>query len=398
MDDIRIGMYVAELDRPWVETPFLFQGFVIEDESVIDELRQHCRYVFVDAEREDGTITVQTPMVAANQASVDRDSGSYPVDSTAALRTELTIARDVHSEAQQTVGTLFARVAKNEPLDLSAIENTIDPMIDSIIRNEDAMSWLVRMRKKDDYIHSHSLSCSVWALVFGKHLNLEKRDLQTLATGAMFLDVGKTQLPGELLSRPGKLVDNELKLMRQHVAAGTKIVRRIRGLDSRVIEMVAHHHERHNGTGYPRGLRGNDIPVFARIAGIVDSYDAMTSARPYAKAISTFDAVRKLNKIAGVEFSEEMVEQFVQSIGIFPVGSLVELNTGEVGIVVAQNRIRRLRPKIMLILDRNKQRLETHDMLDLRQQLTIGNASTSLWIERGLTAGEYGIDPADYYL
>ncbi|MEM8981928.1 MAG: HD-GYP domain-containing protein [Pseudomonadota bacterium] len=398
MDDIRVGMYVAQLDRPWIETPFLFQGFVIEDESVIDELREHCRYVYVDAEREDATITVQSPLIAANQCTTGPNDAATPDDTTAALRTELTVARNVHSVAQQTVGLLFDRVASNEPLDMAAIESTIDPMIDSIIRNEDALSWLVRMRKKDNYIHSHSLSCSVWALVFGKHLNLEKHDLQTLAMGALFLDVGKTQLPDELLCRPGKLSDTETKLVQQHVKFGTDIVKRIDGLDPRVIEMVAHHHERHNGTGYARGLSGNDTPVFARIAGIVDSYDAMTTARPYAPAVSTFDAVRKLNKIAGVEFSEEMVEQFVQSIGIFPVGSLVELNTGEVGIVVAQNRIRRLRPKIMLILDRNKKRLEAQDMLDLRQQLTIGDSSTSLWIERGLTAGEYGIDPSDYYL
>jgi hypothetical protein len=162
--------------------------------------------------------------------------------------------------------------------------------------------------------------------------------------------------------------------------------------------MVAGHHERYNGTGYPRGLSGGKIPVFARIAGIVDAYDAMTTPRPYAITMSTYDAIRQLNKLAGVEFPEEVVEQFVQAIGVFPVGTLVELNTAEVGIVIAQNRVRRLRPKVMLLLDSNKTPLPNFRIVDLRHQLADDSGDSSLWIEQGLAPGDYGLDPSEYYL
>lgn len=162
--------------------------------------------------------------------------------------------------------------------------------------------------------------------------------------------------------------------------------------------MVAGHHERYNGTGYPQGLAGSQIPVFARIAGVVDTYDAMTTPRPYAPPMSTYDAMRQLNKLAGIEFPVEVFEQFVQAIGVFPVGTLVELNTGEVGIVIAQNRVRRLRPKIMLLLDSDKAPLAEFHVVDLRKQLANAGGETSLWIERGLSPGDYGIDPSEYYL
>jgi HD-GYP domain-containing protein (c-di-GMP phosphodiesterase class II) len=200
------------------------------------------------------------------------------------------------------------------------------------------------------------------------------------------------------LTKSDALTGDEMHLMKTHVAQGVQIVSLIKGVDLRVLEMVRCHHERYNGTGYPQGLAGTAIPIFARIAGVIDTYDAMTSARPYARPLSPYDATRQLSKLAGVEFPAEVVEQFVQAIGVFPVGTLVELNTGEVGMVIAQNRVRRLRPKIILLLDREKRPLETFPILDLRNQLADARGENSLWIERGLAPGDYGLDPTEYYL
>jgi HD-GYP domain-containing protein (c-di-GMP phosphodiesterase class II) len=186
--------------------------------------------------------------------------------------------------------------------------------------------------------------------------------------------------------------------MRRHVEYGVEIVGKIKGIDARVIDMVAGHHERYNGTGYPNGISGTDLPVFARIAGIVDAYDAMTTPRPYADTVSTYDAIRQLQNLSGVEYPEEVVEQFVQAIGVFPVGTIVELNTGEVGIVIAQNRVRRLRPKVMLVLDADKNQLRDFRIVDLRNQLADATGNTSIWIEQGLAPGDYGLDPSEYYL
>jgi HD-GYP domain-containing protein (c-di-GMP phosphodiesterase class II) len=423
IDQLAVGMYVSKLDRPWLETPFLFQGFHIESDEVIEQLRRFCTYVYVDVERSDNTIVLPTNTVmlnpsagagheephtnAASSGRVKRRTKAKPAttsmeaatrDETAALRVEIPAAREAHDQTSTAISKFFAKLRTGETPDVGSVQRTIDPMIDSITRNEDALSWLTRMKRKDDYIYDHSLASAVWALIFGKHLGLPKEDLRVVAMGSVFMDVGKTKVPRKLLTKRSPLTEEEMALMKAHVQHGVDIVSAMDGVDPRVIDMVQHHHERYNGTGYPRGLSGNEIPIFAKIAGIIDTYDAMTTSRPYAKPVSTYSAVRELNKLAGVEFPAEVVEQFVQAIGVFPVGTLVELNTGEVGVVVAQNSVRRLRPKVMLILDRDKEKLRDFPIVDLRNQLSDQGGQHSLWIEEGLAPGAYAIDPSEYYI
>ncbi|MEO8465126.1 MAG: HD-GYP domain-containing protein [Gammaproteobacteria bacterium] len=414
--DLEMGMYVSRLDRPWTETPFLFQGFHIEEQQVIEQLQKYCKVVYVDVTRTDTSLrqpggpepagsrpplpAAQTrPRPAVKQPQTAPASRAEHEHSDAVvLSAELVKAREAHEGVQRVVEDLYKGVQAGKAVDLATIQRTIDPMIESIMRNEDAMSWLARMKQKDNYIYSHSIASAVWALVFGKHLGLDAIALHVLATGTIFMDVGKTKMPTELLTKRDKLTAEERELMKKHVEHSTEIVTKIPGIDARVIEMVRYHHERHNGTGYPKGLAGGDIPIFARIAGVIDTYDAMTTVRPYAPARSPYDAARQLSKLAGVEFPAEVVEQFIQAIGVFPVGTLVELNNGEVGMVIAQNRVRRLRPKILVLLDRDKQPLDVFPTIDLRNQLAENGGQQSLWIERGLAPGAYGLDPTEYYL
>ena len=191
--------------------------------------------------------------------------------------------------------------------------------------------------------------------------------------------------------------ERKFSSMRKHVEIGTKMVRTTPGVNADVIAMIEGHHERHDGSGYPKGLAGADIPVFGRIAGLIDSFDAMTTKRPYAPAKSSYDAIRELNALAGTTFQRELVEQFVQALGMFPTGSLVELNTGEVAIVIEQNRVRRLRPKLMLLLNVDKVPVATHDTIDLRRLPDSPGDRVARWIVSGLEPGAYGLDPKDYF-
>jgi HD-GYP domain-containing protein (c-di-GMP phosphodiesterase class II) len=186
--------------------------------------------------------------------------------------------------------------------------------------------------------------------------------------------------------------------MMKHVSYGLDMVRLTPGVNADVLAMIEGHHERHDGSGYPKGLKGTDIPVFARIGGLVDCYDAMTSHRPWAPARSPYDAIRELNAMAGVKFQKEMVEQFVQALGMFPTGSVVEMNTGEVGIVVEQNRVRRLRPKVMLVLDADHRPLPELRTLDLRRLPSDQSEQGALWIVRGHETGAFGLDPKKYFI
>ena len=417
---LRLGQYVYGLDRDWSETPFLFQGFEIETQEELTQLRQLCKTVQIEvtSEEADKILTLQraAPVRAVVKAptevlrrpdplrllAIDPKAlaESVPLRDDVSVRSEIGPAREAMDGARDVVLDIFSQLKNGGGLDTKAVNSAVDSMVSSVFRNRDAMGWLARMRSKDDYLYSHSLSTSVWALTFGRHLGLDKETLKLLGTGAMLLDVGKTRMPDHLLRKPESPSATEWKLLRLHARYGAQMLRRSdEELDPRIIEMVEFHHERMDGMGYSSGLSGDQIPFLARIAGIVDSYDAMITHRVYAGAKTAYQAVTELTSLAGAAFQPELVELFVQAVGVFPTGTLVELNTGEVGVVVTQNRYRRLKPEIMVILDADKQVREEFPIVDLFNcDENSDMANPKLCITDALEQGAYGIDPAEYFL
>lgn len=433
------GMYVAQLDRPWLETPFLFQGFEVREVAEINQLRYYCQHVYVDPARSSmGATQIEAllrPNKPVTQLEVkhqgnerranlyshasrpslvqriarlianfdpsgtlnDRISGVRTYRNRASIKQEAPKAKDAYRAAVQTVNTLLEHVHAGKGVDLESVQNAVSPVIDSVMRNADAMVWLVGLQKRDAYSYHHSIASSVWAVVLGRHLGFDSRGLEILAIGGMLLDVGKARLPEDLLRKEGNLSNYEVNLLRQHVDYSLDMVSKTPGIGREVLDMIEYHHERHDGSGYPKGAEGADIPVYGRISGLVDCYDAMITARVYAPAMSTYDAICELNSQAGTLFQRELVEQFVQAMGMFPTGSLVELNSGEVGIVIEQNRVRRLRPKMMLLLDRDKQPLPKPRTIDLRKLPSDARDADSRWIAQGHEAGAFGIDPKNYF-
>jgi len=207
----------------------------------------------------------------------------------------------------------------------------------------------------------------------------------------MLLDIGKTKIPDELLNKAEVLTESETSLMRKHVDFGLEVLDQTAEVSPIVRSMLETHHERHDGTGYPKGLTGESIPMFGRIAGIVDSFDAMTSQRPYAQQISTYDCLRAFNQLSDKLFQKQLVEQFIQAIGFFPTGTLVELNNESVGVVVRQNSSSKLKPDVIIILDKNKNFKDEFVTISLEER-------KSLWINKGLEPGSYDIDPTEYFL
>lgn len=413
VENLRIGAFVARLDRPWIGTPFLFQGFTIETEEQLADLRRLCKTVFVEAPADDtGTIKAAVRRASATQrkpsapdhlADVSKGlaTGRLPVisENVVPLRSELANVKGAYAEAKRSVADVFDRLRHGRAVNVAQMEHVVDWMVDSVFRNHDAVTWLARMKSKDDYLYNHSIAASVWALALGRHLGLDKENLTSLGLGAMLLDIGKTQLPTELLNAPHKPSDQEWQLLRGHVEEGVRLATKTIGVDDRVITMIASHHERFDGSGYPGNLKGDEIQLVGRIAAIVDCYDAMTSRRRYAKIRSTFDAMNELTHLSGSWFQPELVELFVQAIGVFPTGTLVELNTGEVGVVVKQSRFRRLRPELMLILDADKKLRKDFAIIDLYTcEQNDGPGKPGLWITKGLEPDAYGIDPTEYFL
>jgi len=413
-------MYVSQLDRPWLETPFLFQGFYIRSESEIEDIRRYCEFVEIDIEESDPSI--RRFLSAANDGEPEGGRGgaakkdswwrrvlrflrlqpapstterAFTYEDTVTTADELVVAKSLHSGALDKIVDVLDGIKKGGAVEMPQLEVITGELVDSVLRNSTAMALLARMRQKDDYVSHHSLESSIFALVFGRHLGLDRESLEAVGLGALLLDVGKTRIPLKLLNKTEPLTDVELAYIRTHVDMGVEILRESGSVDSRVIDMVATHHERYDGSGYPKGWKGNQIPVFGRIAGIVDSYTAMISRRPYAEAMSSFDAMREFKAQADVQFQTEMVEQFIQAVGIFPPGTLVELNTGEIGVVLKENIESRLQPEVAIVRDADKAEVSELRIIDLGEQQ---KTTRTVWIERGVEPGTYDIDPRDYFL
>jgi HD-GYP domain-containing protein (c-di-GMP phosphodiesterase class II) len=401
--DLQTGMYVCRLDRPWLETPYLLQGFAIKSRDDIDELQKYCEYVYVDVELSSIVEKPPAPVDSKKQPASDDEIEHltgirpYRYQDTTEREEELKSARQNHQVLADVAQGIMDDIAHNKKLDLPALKKAVDPMVDSIIRNPDAFAWLTRMKHKDDYIYNHSVSSSIWAVAFGRHLGLPKKDLQSLAIGALLFDVGKMKLPEKLIRNAERFNQFEFKLIKQHVQYSVDILRSIDGIGEDVIEMVETHHERHNGKGYPRGLSGNQIPIFGKIAGIVDCYDAIISDRPFANSMSPHDAVKSLYEWRDIDFQSELIEQFIQVVGIYPVGTIVELSDDRVGVIVAQNRVWRLRPQVMLLLDESKDPYKNFNTINLFTDVT-GVDGRTLDIRRSVEPGMYGIDAEQFYL
>jgi len=402
IEDLEIGMFVSKLDKPWIETPYLIQGFLLKTREDIDALEKLCKFVYVDV-----LLSEEPKKRVKNENRVSRTDneikkqliGSIPkkYKEKTNMNDELVTARDTHRVLSHTVGDVMNDIANNKTLDGIALKKAINPMLDSIISNPDAFAWLTRMKYKDNYTYNHAVSASVWAVSFGRHLGMPRPKLQSLALGAMLFDIGKMKLPEKLINNPKRYNQFEYELVKKHTDYSLEILKNTKGIGDDVIEMVATHHERHNGSGYPNGMAGDQIPIFGKIAGIVDCYDAIISDRVFATALSPHDAVKKLYDWRDIDFQAELVEQFIQVVGIYPVGTVIELSDGKVGVIVAQNKVWRLRPQVMILLDPDKKPLDNFNVIDLFTHVE-DEGGDPLDIVKCVEPGLYGIDPEEFYL
>ena len=396
------GMFVSRLDRPWLGTDFPLEGALLRTPADVDSIRSMCQHVFVDASR--GT-SPELRFVQFDSQLVRQAGGQDEVDGlrrtywniSRDFDAEIGNAREAHDRLQHDIEAVMADVRDGERLNAAALTDGVDAMIDSITRNPAALPWVLELRRKGDYVYQHALGCSVWAATFGRHLGMEREDLRELAVGALLCDVGKIRLERTLLEDPEPLSDNNFHVMRSHVAESCRIVRETEGLSPIVTDMVMHHHERHDGSGYPRGLRAGAIPMTARIAGLIDTFDAMTSVRAYAPSKSPHEAVMELYESRDRLFQAELVEQFIRTCGIYPTGSLVELSDGSVGVVMAINSLKRLRPCVMLLLDINKRPLAQFRTVDL-SDVEIDASGNPLAVTTSLPVDAYGLDRSLLFL
>lgn len=517
---LALGMYITELDRPWIGTPFMLQGFLLDEQSDIDAIQSLCSFVYVDRtksaadqfiapakqnvaiKREGSVIKLKNPSkfvsdqqiyasrnqkpsekysffdilkdlknhdpkknIRVNQknatvfnvrnvngnppqaassqnaqkslahdsmtkqlakdvggffgglfkrdqlkSKLDGNSDSTNKQSTLddgyritiyeeepPVENEIALITHVYEQSQIATRDIFESVANEQHLDLTAVSEILDSMVESIGRTPDALLWLAKLKKTDDYAYNHALNVSITLMAFGNFLALSKHQIKELGLAGLLQDVGKVKISPDILLKPSKLTYEEFEHAKKHVDESIKILEATPNIPNSAFFLVAQHHERIDGSGYPYQLKSHQIGLMSQAAGLIDTYCAITTHKSYAKGVYHQQALDEIHQLSGTKFSSELVDQLVQFMGMYPVSSLVELNTGEVAVVIQQNQVRRLLPRLMLLLDPEKVRYSAPIILNLLNSPSTA-AGEAYKIARSLAPDSYGLNPSDFYV
>ncbi|MBB3168577.1 HD-GYP domain-containing protein [Simiduia aestuariiviva] len=388
VEDLAIGMYVADVDCGWLNTPFMLQGFKLEFQQQIDELKKYCIYVHIEVQ-EDVVIPLE---LGPEDSALDRKDSAYKASLSAEEEHEQ--ARAIYEQGRATTKSILEGAAKGHAIDLPSAKEAVNFCVESILRNPDALLWMSKIRDRDEYTAEHCLSVSILAIAFGRHLRLTEEELYTIGIAGLLHDVGKMRVPSAILNKPGKLTDKEFRAISTHVVHGRNLLQQTPEIPKEVIDAAHAHHERMDGAGYPRHLSGEDISDYAKIVSIVDCYDAITSNRCYSDARPITEAMKILYENRGKQFDESLTLEFIQFIGLYPPGSIVELENGMIGIVLAKNKGAQHLPKIIRVRDENKQPcpLKALDLTDIPR----GTLDPGYFIKHIHTDGSFDVHIKDY--
>ena len=371
IDQLKVGMKVEKLDRSWLATPFLRHRFTITSAEQIKQLQasgvQRLDVETDDACQDSGSCA---PVMPA-KAETSQPIAPTPEPELPAIpfAEELPAAKQTYRAAKSVVQQAMEDVRMGRALNMEAVSEVVESMADSILRNHDALTSLTRLKSFDEYTFFHSVNTSALALSVGKHLGYERAPLLQLGTGMLLHDIGKTLIPIEILNKPGRYEAHEFEIMKQHVLRGAEILSNTTGLTDMFLKPTLEHHERVDGTGYPHHRPKIDLSQFGLIAAIVDIYDAVTSDRCYHKGKTPHDTLQLLYQLGTQGHVDgTLVQQFVQVVGVYPVGSCVSLSTGETAIIKQYNHQAPIRPLVVLVTDEAGHRRATPLDLDLATQ------------------------------
>lgn len=307
-------------------------------------------------------------------------------------------AHHLQDSAFEVIGEFLEDARSSHALDIVKAQTVVSEMSESLQKNPDPLKMLSALKRKDDYSYAHAFDCSVHMMGFGQALGYGKETKEALGLAGLVIDLGKILLPEEILHHTGRLTPGQFKVAKEHVIHSIEILRSCPDVNTQLLEIVAQHHERFDGSGYPYQLKGKEVRPLAAIAGIVDTYTALTSDRAHMAALTSHTALITLQHHAGRLFNDALVEQFIQYIGIYSVGTTVELNTGEVGVVVNQNRVRRLKPTVMVLLDSDKAPMRYPRMVNLALDPPAFPDNTPYCIVAEVEPKKYRLDPSEFYL
>jgi HD-GYP domain-containing protein (c-di-GMP phosphodiesterase class II) len=385
VSEVKVGMFISRLDRDWIGTPFLFQGFFVRSVEEIELLSEYCNEVYVIVEgknRFDETVDLKSSLI------IGRKPVEYDISHS--VSEVFKGAYDTAKTVKKFIKASFSKAEMKEVIDTAAARIFVSESVELVLKHPDAVAFMTRLRNQDDYTAEHCMNVCFLAVIFGRKLGLRKHQLVNLGLCGLLHDVGKARIPPEILNKPGRLTDDEFEIMRKHAEYGRDVLSQKRDAYEEAVFVAYSHHERPDGKGYPRGLPDGDISLFCKIISIVDVYDAITGDRVYARGRASSEALRILYENRGKQFDNNLTLAFIQTIGIYPPGVIVELVSGAVGIVVDSSGQYQHLPRIIQVLDEDKKPLDepcAYDLIDTVEQ----GLSKKLLIKNTLPDGAYDI-------
>lgn len=393
VNELKLGMYVVDLDRPWLESPFLFQGFELKTEADIEAVRAVCEYVYIDMTKR---MTPKKSVVVKNELQFPTSIGIKPLPKKLGeFETQITQAEKIYQSTGVIVADFMEKIVKGGGVDTNLAKQAVSECVNSILHSPDAMLWLTQLKNKDEYTAQHSLNVCMLSIVLGRHLNFSEIYLNIIGLCGLMHDMGKMLVPLEILNKPGFLEPEELLIMKSHAVLGYELLKSSDDMHPSAIDAAYNHHEHLNGKGYPRQISQTAISLPTRIVTIADMYDAMTSDRVYQKGRTHLEATNIMAQLAGTQMDSILVYKFIESLGVYPPGCLVEMTNGAIAIVVEVNERLKLRPKIIIILDEQKMPVP-EQVLDLSEM--IKDKQGDVYTIKGIVkAGDWNIDSSKYY-
>lgn len=396
VDQLTIGMYVSELDKPWVETAFLLQGFEIKTEKELRAVKDICHHVYIDMTRQRKNVVTPVSfkqIVAAR--SIEIAKYGTPPKKSSTFEKEISRAGKVYDNAERVVSDFMSTVENGGGIDSVLTKNAVAECVESVLHSPDTMLWLTQLKNKDEHTAQHSLNVSILSIVLGRHINLSSADLNNLGLCGMMHDVGKLLIPPEILHKSTPLDEQELLIMRTHTRLGYNLLKSSENMSLSAAAVALTHHEQLDGKGYPRRMQESGISHFTKIVSIANAYDGMTSDTPYQRGKTHLEATQILTNLAGTHFDPTLVVKFIESIGVYPPGCLIEMTNGAVAIVIEVHENAKLRPQVVIILDEEKNPVSGR-IVDLSKMTTdkLGNVYT---IKNIIKAKDWNVDVSKYY-
>ncbi len=392
-DQLQVGMFISNLDASCLEHNFLSSQFAVNNEDTIKKVQDTgIKCVYIDTKK--GLDIQDAATVTEVDTKLQKDtlkiaSKNTTLDKQVPVQQEVERARGIYKEAHNVMQDLMEDIRLGKQVEVERVEPISEQLVESVFRNKDALISLSRIKDKDHYTFMHSVSVAGLMITFSRAMGFEMDLIKEIAIGGMLHDVGKMMTPNNVLNKPGKLDNDEFKIMKSHVVYSRELLEGKPGITQAALDVAAMHHERIDGTGYPLGLKGDEISLVGQMSTIVDVYDALTSVRVYKSAWEPNLALKKLLEWSDHHFNPDLVKQFIRCLGIYPIGTLVELDSGNIAIIIEQGESGLLNPKVRIIYNTHKKGLVPVSELDL--------AKTDDHIIRSVSAQDYQIDLSAFY-